>query len=608
MGGGLLNLIAYGNKNIILNGNPSKSFFKTSYAKYTNFGLQKFRIDFQGQKVLRENTNSSYEFVVPLYGDFLMDTYFVINMPHIWSPIYCPNVNSTSPNVDIDGECCQPYEFKWIENLGSQLIKMIRFTIGGKIIQEFSGDYLYSMVQRDFSKEKKVLYNEMTGHNSQMNDPANYNTNNGNYPNYLGQAISCEPSIRGRQLYIPLNIWSTLLTKLAIPLVCLQKNQLKILIECRPIRELFVVRDINHYILNQWSQTAEGGFEYIADVSYSEPPYISTMNIVDPKYQMYLFLTQLEDGSTLFPALRNSGVKFDSTKQSTWDADPHLIATYSFIGPEESRQFIQNPPSYLIKQVIEHDIQKASNASEKIRFKTTGLTASWMWFFRRDDAYIRNQWSNYSNWEYNNIPYPCINMLKLNKNTNIPFYPKPCPLKWSTMSNKNNPYQNCQPYSPYSKYGDPSGNIPYITGPTHLNNKYSIMNKWSFIIDGSIRESELSSGVLDSIEKYVRTAGNAKEGIYCYNFCLNTDPFQYQPTGAMNLSTSRHCEWEYKTFKPEYDVSAQLLMVCDQSENMVGYNKINWQINEYNYLLHIMEERYNLLQFVNNNIILKYFY
>ena len=37
MGGGLLNLIAYGNKNIILNGNPSKSFFKTSYAKYTNF-------------------------------------------------------------------------------------------------------------------------------------------------------------------------------------------------------------------------------------------------------------------------------------------------------------------------------------------------------------------------------------------------------------------------------------------------------------------------------------------------------------------------------------------------------------------------------------------
>jgi len=40
MAGGLLNLVAYGNKNVIVNGNPSKTFFKTTYAKYKNFGLQ----------------------------------------------------------------------------------------------------------------------------------------------------------------------------------------------------------------------------------------------------------------------------------------------------------------------------------------------------------------------------------------------------------------------------------------------------------------------------------------------------------------------------------------------------------------------------------------
>ena len=56
MAGGLLNLIAYGNKNVILNGNPSKTFFKTTYAKYTNFGLQKFRIDVHGPRVLQEST------------------------------------------------------------------------------------------------------------------------------------------------------------------------------------------------------------------------------------------------------------------------------------------------------------------------------------------------------------------------------------------------------------------------------------------------------------------------------------------------------------------------------------------------------------------------
>ena len=81
MPGGLLNLVAYGNQNVILNGNPSKTFFKTTYAKYTNFGLQKFRIDFSGQRTLRLTESSVFDFTVPRYGDLLMDTYLVVNLP-----------------------------------------------------------------------------------------------------------------------------------------------------------------------------------------------------------------------------------------------------------------------------------------------------------------------------------------------------------------------------------------------------------------------------------------------------------------------------------------------------------------------------------------------
>ena len=50
MGGGLLNIISYGNQNIILNGNPSKTFFKSVYAKYSNFGIQNIRMDYTGLK------------------------------------------------------------------------------------------------------------------------------------------------------------------------------------------------------------------------------------------------------------------------------------------------------------------------------------------------------------------------------------------------------------------------------------------------------------------------------------------------------------------------------------------------------------------------------
>ena len=48
MPGGLLNIISVGNANLFLTGNPSKTFFKVTYSKYTNFGLQKFRMDFDG--------------------------------------------------------------------------------------------------------------------------------------------------------------------------------------------------------------------------------------------------------------------------------------------------------------------------------------------------------------------------------------------------------------------------------------------------------------------------------------------------------------------------------------------------------------------------------
>ena len=44
---GLLNIVAYGNQNVFLNDNPSKTF-KCVYAKYTNFGIQKFRVDYSG--------------------------------------------------------------------------------------------------------------------------------------------------------------------------------------------------------------------------------------------------------------------------------------------------------------------------------------------------------------------------------------------------------------------------------------------------------------------------------------------------------------------------------------------------------------------------------
>ena len=79
MAGGLLNLISEGNPNIILNGNPSKTFWKAKYAKYTNFGKQNFRIDHENSPSLRINEESTFTFKIkrptsncgPFFYDFL---------------------------------------------------------------------------------------------------------------------------------------------------------------------------------------------------------------------------------------------------------------------------------------------------------------------------------------------------------------------------------------------------------------------------------------------------------------------------------------------------------------------------------------------------------
>ena len=91
--------------------------------------------------------------------------------------------------------------------------------------------------------------------------------------------------------------------------------------------------------------------------------------------------------------------------------------------------------------------------------------------------------------------------------------------------------------------------------------------------------------------------GNAQSGLYCYNFCLTTDPFQYQPSGAINLSKFNNIEFEYTTHLPQLDPSAQTYAICDASGDIIGINKPIWRIYGYNYNLYVMEERYNILSF-----------
>ena len=558
MPGGLLNIVSYGNQNVMLNGNPSKTMFKCKYAKYTNFGLQKFRTDFDGLRALRLNESSFFKFKISRYAELLMDTYLVVTLPNVWSPIL--------PPPDCNGQW-RPYEFKWIKNLGSQMIKEVRFNVGGQIIQKFSGQYLQNLIERDFNETKKHLYYNMTGHVPELYDPANSGTRANVYPSayYDSSDLGPEPSIRSRKVYIPLNVWFTLAAKMAFPLISLQYNELYIEVEMRPINELYVVRDVTN-----------------ADMNYQQA------NQTDLLFQFYRFIqpppnTQLD--------------YTDADKRTNWAADIHLISTYAFLDEEEMQLFASQSQQYLIKQVYEYRFPNVTG-TKKVTLDSLSMVANWMWYFQRSDAYMRNEWSNYSNWPYDYLPYDLQN---------------------PTIGNGFHVYNlpSCGDYTPSV---DPMGaaasffsgqtNVPsniYVTGQYSPGNQKNIMQNWALLLDGKYRENQFDAGVFNYVEKYARSNGNSPDGLYCYNFNLNTDPFDFQPNGAMNLSKFKEIEFEFSTFQPPLDPSAQVFTVCNQlTGDVIGINKPTWRIYDYNYDLTVLEERYNIITFLSGNAALLY--
>jgi hypothetical protein len=554
MAGGLLNLIALGNQNIILTGNPTKSFFKSTYAKYTNFGLQKFRIDQVGQTELDITKITKYSFKILRYGDLLMDTYLVVKLPKIWSPILKHNNDY------------RPYEFKWIKNIGCQMIKEVNITIDGATIQKFSGHYLQNIVERDYDAHKKAIFDKMTGNINELNDPANYNNRNNNYPsafniyNISPDISNIEPSIREYNLYIPINSWFSMSSLMAFPLICLQYSELVIDFTLRPIMELYTIKDVlyanstNPIPYNNFPQIQANQNELAYQFKrFINPPPYRDLNIDDDSYINY-------------NTILNSNV--------------HLICTQCFLEETERQHFAKNSQTYLIREINEYNFEKAIKSS-KIKIESKGLICSWMWYFQRSDIASRNEWSNYTNWLYEDkIPN---DLEKLNISNEYKYY-----------------------IPQFSYNGDASKNI-YITGYSpdiySQTNQCEIMKNFAIICDGKYREQDFDSNVFSKVEKYNKSNGScSKTGLYCYNFTLTTDPFKLQPSGAFNTNLFKTIEFEYNNYNnPPIDpISSNFTTICDEETGaIIGVSKDPTSIYKYFYNLHVIEEKYNILLFQN---------
>ena len=620
MGGGLLNLIASGELNIILNGNPKKTFFKTTYAKHTSFELQRFQLESSFENSLSLFTDSLFKFTISNIGDLLMDTFFSFTLPDIYSPIYTiPLAHTAStngqsvPSPDISGLIyCQPYEFRWIENMGVHFIKKVTYLIDGRPIQEYSGHYLYCKSKRDLSSTKLELFNTMIGNTKEFTEPESFNNNNGNYPSVSWGGLNesnypngLEPSIRGKRIFVPLYLWETFSSYQSFPLLLLQYSKLEIHVECRPLCELFKVRDLNYF--ESWVKNMCPRTQLPKDIKtmfkYYDPPFIRP-DLSDERYNILFFLkpppqntfclgdisyntaANLTTAENIQNVFREISIKHYSKVPNFGFENISLYTTIAFLSEAERVYISEQTQQYLVKKVFERTIYNAHGV-RKEDIQSYGMTVSWMWFFQRTDVPLRNEWSNYSNWLYNNkMPYPCILSLDL----------------FNSLSNVNIPYITPQ----HKKYSLNNLNpcVQYISGPTHPGNEKNIMVNWGLYCNELVREDILPYGINNNIENYLKVEGDPDDGIYSYNFNIEKNS-SLNPSGAMNMMKFNNITFEFTTIDPYREMSSVINtnnineIFDENNETKYCLDESAYRDLDYNYNLHIMEERYNILQFSN---------
>ena len=557
MPGGLLQLVAYGQSNIILTGDPKTTFFKSSYKKYTPFGMQRFRIDFEGLRNLSFDSKTEMEFKIPRYGDLLWDTYIVVNLPNIWSPIFYRD--------DVDGDYV-PYEFKWINDIGFAMLNRITIHSGGTTLAEYSGEWMMNAIRRD-EDGKRILLGNMTGSDNELEEltnPAKFN--DGNYPNAIfnsnpssdlnSDIKEIEPSIRGRKLYIPLMAWFTYSTKVALPLVAMQYQEVSIKIEFNSVKDLFTILDVEQN-----------------NPTTGEPARLNlnriAPNTADVNHQLWKFL-QPPQG---LPTNETENTSQYLNKRNDWNTDIHLIGTYIFLGNEERNTIAKCNHSYLIKQQYEWDYLNITG-SRRVDIPSKDMVASYMWRFRRTDVKKRNQWFNYSNYEWEGEPPGKPQLLNITNGT------------------------------PYSGLADNPLGL-YSSGPRDDGNIQNIMLDMAILYGQEYRENVLPAGVYAYIEKWWRTTGYAKYGLYCYNFATNSNRVTYQPTGAQNTNKVKYITFEFNTIQPPKNDDPNtnnVDVLCDDNGEIIGIRKDIHTLNKYNFDLRVFEERYNMVEIVSGRI------
>jgi hypothetical protein len=188
MGGGLMQLVAYGAQDVYLSGNPQITFFKVVYRRHTNFSVEPIQQTWNGAADFGRTVTCN----INRNGDLITNMYLAVKL------------NAVSPNV----------AWGYVNRLGHAMVESYKVEIGGSKIDEQYGDWLNIWYELTHKVGQERGYAKMIG----------------DVPNLTEVSMNDK---RAYQMYVPLQLWFNRNNGLALPLIALQYHDVRITLKFR---------------------------------------------------------------------------------------------------------------------------------------------------------------------------------------------------------------------------------------------------------------------------------------------------------------------------------------------------------------------------------------
>jgi hypothetical protein len=191
MGGGLMQLVAYGAQDVYLSGNPQITFFKVVYRRHTNFSVEPVQQTWNGAADFNRTVTCN----INRNGDLITNMYVVVKLP------------ARTANFGT-------HAWGFVNRLGHALISNVKIEIGGSKIDEQYGDWLNIWYELTHKAGQETGYAKMIG----------------DVPALTTMTTDAVPAY---QLYIPLQFWFNRNNGLALPLIALQYHDVRVTLTFR---------------------------------------------------------------------------------------------------------------------------------------------------------------------------------------------------------------------------------------------------------------------------------------------------------------------------------------------------------------------------------------